>query len=269
MFCESCAKSSDDKLKIRPHCDINIINGNTPVYSDTGFDIRDGVLVKYTGKENLVSVPDGVKIIGKFAFCEEDSKYNKKYNKYIEEVILPDSVTEIESGAFYGCINLKNIVLPNSVKVIGSGVFFNCISLSRIVLPHKLTVIEHHTFYNCKQLNYIYIPKSVRKIGANAFMVSPKSDCSPPTSCPLLQTIIPDSVTEIEKYVHEYYPLTTTVLRKRETYYGGIPLDKIDNYLSNKSHVEAIRKENKLCAFCGGAFNSLGKCKTCKKQKNY
>ena len=64
MFCVNCCKALSDDFKLCPYCGTSVLNGITP-NSNNGFDIRDGVLVKYTGRASHIIVPDGVKIIGK------------------------------------------------------------------------------------------------------------------------------------------------------------------------------------------------------------
>ena len=53
-----------------------------------GFNIRDGVLLKYTGKDTDVTVPDGVIIIGDNAFvmCENIKKSNSAGRGYIDRL---------------------------------------------------------------------------------------------------------------------------------------------------------------------------------------
>ena len=62
------------------------------------FIIRKGVLVKYTGHDHNVVIPEGVTEIGAFAFsrCEP-----------LESVLIPGSVTVIGEDAFQGCKSLK------------------------------------------------------------------------------------------------------------------------------------------------------------------
>ena len=82
---------------------------------------------------------------------------------------IPDSVTEIESGAFFGCTSLSGIEIPDSVTEIGSSAFFGCTSLSSIEIPDSVTKIGENAFYGCTSLEEITIPDSVIKIGENAF----------------------------------------------------------------------------------------------------
>lgn len=76
------------------------------------FEIVDNKLLEYRGKDKVVTVPDGVRCIGEGAL----SFY---YTTSDVEVILPDSVEEIEDYAIYGK-NLKKITVGNGLKKIGN-----------------------------------------------------------------------------------------------------------------------------------------------------
>ncbi len=50
----------------------------------------------------------------------------------IEEIILPDSITEIYSDAFSDCVKLKSIKIPKNVTKIGENAFANCNALEKV-----------------------------------------------------------------------------------------------------------------------------------------
>lgn len=55
--------------------------------------------------------------------------------------VIPDGVTEIAGGAFYGNVKLKSITIPKQVTAIGDRAFNGCTALKSIVIPetvHKL-----------------------------------------------------------------------------------------------------------------------------------
>lgn len=87
----------------------------------------------------------------------------------VEEVIIPNSVTTIDRGAFYSYKVLKKISIPNSVTKIDSNAFSNCESLTSITIPKSVTEIGSNAFYNCTNLTSITIPKSTKEIGSDAF----------------------------------------------------------------------------------------------------
>ncbi len=103
--------------------------------------------------------------------------------------IIPDTVTSIGEGAFYGCVGLTEITIPNSVTRIGEFAFENCTGLVSIVLPNELETIRSSTFYQCAKLQSIEIPDGVTAIEERAFW-----------GCTSLSAItLPDTVSEIER----------------------------------------------------------------------
>ena len=87
----------------------------------------------------------------------------------MKNIILPDSLTEIGSGAFSECNNLTNIAFPKNLKYIGDQVFSYCSNLPYIYLPDGLEKIGFRTFENCSRLKYIFIPASVSDIDFGLF----------------------------------------------------------------------------------------------------
>ncbi len=106
-------------------------------------------------------VPDSVKII---TSCLDQD---------IEEIILPDSVFEIESGAFWFCISLKTIKVSDKLRFIGNNAFQYCRNLKSIHLPNGLVRIYDSAFIDCKSLESINIPSSIQSFGRNAFEGTP------------------------------------------------------------------------------------------------
>ena len=81
------------------------------------FEIENGVLIKYWG-------------------CEED-------------VTIPDNVIRIGGDAFRGCDSIKNVIIPNSVREIGDCAFGWCASLESVTLSENLERIAGHLFEYC------------------------------------------------------------------------------------------------------------------------
>jgi hypothetical protein len=84
-------------------------------------------------------------------------------------VIIPNSVNEIELGAFFGCSWLTHIDIPNSVSNIDNSAFSYCTSLTSIKLPNSVTKIGCYAFCGCDNLASIQIPDSIKYIGLRAF----------------------------------------------------------------------------------------------------
>ena len=128
-------------------------------------------------------VPYGVSEIENYAF---------QYCEKITNIVVPDTVTIVGTGAFAHCHNLREITLgpntkkipgwlfmdcpalgqitiPNSVKRLGIGAFAQCTSLKEVHLPDTLQAINGQCFADCVSLENIFLPISVKSVGDGAF----------------------------------------------------------------------------------------------------
>ena len=135
--------------------------------SDYTYNALDDGTIEITGysgsAENIV-IPaqiDGKSVtrIGNNAFEKSSAK----------EIVIPDSVTDIEQYAFEGCTSLSDITLPDSLTSIGLSAFKSCTALTDIALPDSLIYIDGFAFANCTSLKTVTVPASVTFIGGWAF----------------------------------------------------------------------------------------------------
>ena len=74
----------------------------------------------------------------------------KKYNgKESVDVVIPSSVTSINSYAFYKCYGLQSINIPSSVKIINDYAFYECYGLKSVVIPSSVKSFFVALFFNC------------------------------------------------------------------------------------------------------------------------
>jgi hypothetical protein len=57
----------------------------------------------------------------------------KKYEGSEEHVTVPGEVTEIGDYAFYGASQLKSLRIPDTVREMGDNIFYDCESLEEVV----------------------------------------------------------------------------------------------------------------------------------------
>lgn len=167
----------------------------TVIFSDGITDIGYGVFADCTALTE-VTIPDSVTSIDNFTFLSCDSltdidvsQGNEAYcsidgvlfNKSGSELIrfpagrngsytIPDSVTNIGYGAFFGCAALTEITIPDSVTYIGYGAFSCCTGLTEINIPNSVVIIDNIVFDSCTGLTEINIPDSVTSIDHSAFL---------------------------------------------------------------------------------------------------
>ena len=172
--------------------------------------------IEYSAFENsqltAVTVSSGVKTIGFYTFA----------NSSVREVSLPDSLTEIPAGLFYGCEKLETMRIPAGVTKLGTNAYKGCKGIQSIVVasgnknftavgtalfnkaktqllfcaaaaegqfsvPGTVTSIGSYAFSGCQKITEISMPSKLTTISDAAFM-----DCSGLTG-----VTIPDSVTSI------------------------------------------------------------------------
>lgn len=181
------------------------LSSNTSFYKDNyvdndpnHFEIENGVLVKYIGDgdADTVVIPGSVNRIYEDAFS--DSVY------WIEQLVIPHSVTYIDDGAFdfsdfeniivdpNNCNYCskdgvlfnkestelirypnkkkgKNYIIPKTVKKIRCNAFSCCENIASVKLSEGIVDIDDYAFYECSELLKITFPNSLKSIGENSF----------------------------------------------------------------------------------------------------
>ena len=87
----------------------------------------------------------------------------------VKKFIIPDTVTEIDAGAFEDCMALEEVVMSKNIKKIQARAFANCVYLKKIELPDQLLEIGEMAFAGTR-LEEITIPASVKCIDDSAFL---------------------------------------------------------------------------------------------------
>lgn len=180
----------------------------TEIYDEEAFDVNV-VSNSYNSRNKcwVIEFDGEVTTIGKRAFYARTA---------LTSVVIPSSVTSIETEAFTHCSSLKRFVgkfasedgralivdsklvafaqaglteytIPEDVTEIDDSVFSDCTDLKSVVISDSVTAIGERAFEMCCNLESVVLSENLRSIGDYAFM-----DCSSLTS-----VTIPDSVTTI------------------------------------------------------------------------
>lgn len=166
-----------------------------------------------TGLESVV-IPEGVEKIGYGAFYHCDK---------LREVVIPDSVREIEANAFAktpwldganqvytiagdgillaykGSESIVNI--PRGVRQIGAEVFKDHMGITAVNIPESVEVIGEGAFDGCRNLKTVNGGNGLKRIKDRAFQ-----------DCPLSTVVIPATVEEIGLAAYDFLGGTDTVV---------------------------------------------------------
>ena len=108
-----------------------------------------------TGLTELI-LPNSVRSIGDFAFsyCSGLEKITvESGNSRYDSRDNCNSIIDTEFNTLIvGC---KNSIIPNSVTSIGDGAFWGCTGLTELTLPNSVTSIVDYAFYGCSGLSKI------------------------------------------------------------------------------------------------------------------
>lgn len=229
-------------------------------FGDYVFYPYDGVnhLLAYEGSDNVLTLPESVNGGGYVI-----NKYFLDSNKFVTDVVIPDSVSRIGDYAFARCKELKNISFGSGVTNLGACVlaynpklesavflgnletlpiatFTNNSALSRIVLPDSLKEIGERAFYECNALTKLDLPDGLERIGNNAFFL-----------CVSLTEIkLPDGLTHIGDYAFACCSGLTSFTVPR-----GITVIP-NGLLQECTGIESVVLHDGITEIVGGSFNS-------------
>lgn len=137
------------------------VDADNAVYADD-----DGVLISKDGTR-LCYIPlakgdyvikDGITTL------DEGCAYA---NPAVTELILPQSVTEINPYAIYKCENLKDLQLGSGVRFIGRFAFGKT-ALTSVTIPSSVTTIESFAFGNCPIESAVFAPYGTEGLTMNS-----------------------------------------------------------------------------------------------------
>ncbi len=153
------------------------------------FCSREGVVFSKDGKcleyypqgrqERRYAIPEGVKKIARGAFMGQ---------AFLEEIVMPDSVTSIGMSAFFRCRMLGQVRFSHHIREIPDagayqkgGVFEECTALKEVALPPKLQYLGSYAF--CRSgLKKVSLNGKLRQMGEYALAAEGLRTVSLPSS---------------------------------------------------------------------------------------
>ena len=174
-----------------------------------------------------------------------------------ENITIPESVTSIGNWAFSGCTRLKNITIPNNVQRIGFYAFYECENLQVINVSGDNNVIKDGAFGDCTNLKTVNILKGVKSIENSVFSnctnietVTIQNGLISIGGCvfddceKLTSIILPDSTTQVGDWT---FNINTIVIASQKCKFGKLT----DKYLNvykydsdnNTAYVWAVRAD--------------------------
>ena len=128
------------------------------VYEEANGEIT---ITGYTGAGGEVVIPaeiDNKPVTQIAAQAFRVSKVPAALN--ITKITIPDSVTTMGNGVFFGCSNLQEVVFPENVSIPSTASMFrDCTALQSITVPKNVTALNMYMFQNCESLETISFPE--------------------------------------------------------------------------------------------------------------
>ena len=90
-------------------------------------------------------------------------------NQQVTSLVIPNTVTEIKSYAFYYFNTMTSLSIGTGVTDIGSSAFYYCSGLTSLSIPNNVVNIKSSAFARCGGLTTITIGTGVRTIETYAF----------------------------------------------------------------------------------------------------
>lgn len=159
---------------------VTIINDNTFALctSLTNVNIPDSVttiqLFAFFGCSSLININVGASNVN---LSSQDGVLFDKNKTTIQiyppgrpgSYAIPNSVTNIQSGAFVTCGLMTSVTIPNSVITIQDNAFGDCISLTNITIPNSVIGLGYAAFLGCTNLKTVTVSSNVPDIPNDTF----------------------------------------------------------------------------------------------------
>ena len=115
---------------------------------------------------NVFNLKEFLFSIKNSSWTYNSSSYNLWLNyQSVEEITIPEDITELKDYCIYNIKNTKKVNLPESIIKIGSGNFYKMESLEEVKMGNNVTTIGSYFFNECNSLVSIDMPDSITSLG--------------------------------------------------------------------------------------------------------
>jgi len=131
-------------------CQLIIVDEGNPFYSSEDgvlYNKDKTILIRYPAcnERESFTVPESVRIIGEYAFCNCDDL----------NLVLPDGITEIQDYAFSGSDHF-NMNLPDQLVIIGEGSLGAC-GIETVTISKNVQRIGDRAFQDCQYVQFFEV----------------------------------------------------------------------------------------------------------------
>ena len=122
----------------------------------------------------------------------------------VTDLVIPGSITTVESHAFWGATCLKTLTLEEGVTTLGTLAFSNCTSLEVIRIPESLKKVEENSFFHVSVSKGVYIKNLESWINNNIGLGFGQPYDLYLNDRLLIDLVIPESITELSEGAFSY-----------------------------------------------------------------
>jgi len=152
-----------------------------------------------------INLPVGLRSIGDRAFYDCSRIVPDGGDGFIYPGVrfstVPESVTNIGAYAFGLCRAFTQMTVPSSITRLNDGFLYGCIQVTNVTLHNGITSFGYESFAHTYALRSLTIPNSVTHMGGRAF-----------NSSALTSIVIPSSITSISEELFFYCEAATITL---------------------------------------------------------
>lgn len=133
------------------------------------FTAKDGVIYTADKKKLILANPN---TSGSYTVLSGTETIGaKSFNAcvFLTDVVLPESVTDIENDAFNECISLKTVKLGSGLLYVRTGAFANT-ALTSVTIPESVKLLDEIAFGGCYELKEVrFLGRKPTTIKSNTF----------------------------------------------------------------------------------------------------